>query len=469
MDNYVVRLEQIEIENFKNVQYGTLGFENPRKDFNASILGLYGQNGSGKTALIDALSLLKFALSGQPIPLEFADFVNVDADFASLSYTFKIYNNTTVENYLAIYSFKLCKAVDETVQNTEQSASIARFKTKIFDEVLSYSSNSANDKQKQQPVVDTISEEVFVPKTKYNILVGDDKKILTYLLSYKKITEETSRSFIFSRELVNVIRQNCSVNYHLNLFESLIRYGNFELFVINTANTGLITLNALPLAFNYVEKDKASIGNLMLNLDTTTLIPQEAFELVRKLIANMNVVLKQLVPCLTIDVMDLGNELLPNGSVGSKIQLASLKNSKGIPLKYESEGIKKIISVLQLLIVVYNKPSITVAIDELDSGVFEYLLGELLKIISEQGKGQLIFTSHNLRPLETIDHGFVAFTTTNPNNRYIRLTNIKSNNNVRDFYYRDIVLGEQSEIVYEPTNNYDIALSFREAGELSGS
>ena len=26
------------------------------------------------------------------------------------------------------------------------------------------------------------------------------------------------------------------------------------------------------------------------------------------------------------------------------------------------------------------------------------LLGELLKIISEKGKGQLIFTSHNLRP-----------------------------------------------------------------------
>ena len=32
-----------------------------------------------------------------------------------------------------------------------------------------------------------------------------------------------------------------------------------------------------------------------------------------------------------------------------------------------------------LLIVVYNKASITVAIDEIDSGVFEYLLGELLR------------------------------------------------------------------------------------------
>lgn len=109
------------------------------------------------------------------------------------------------------------------------------------------------------------------------------------------------------------------------------------------------------------------------------------------------------------------------------------------------------------------------AIDELDSGVFEYLLGELLRIISEKGKGQLIFTSHNLRPLETIDKGFVAFTTTNPNNRYIRLANVKENNNLRDFYYRDIILGEQTDAVYDLTNNAEIALAFREAGESIGT
>lgn len=112
---------------------------------------------------------------------------------------------------------------------------------------------------------------------------------------------------------------------------------------------------------------------------------------------------------------------------------------------------------------------ITVAIDELDSGIFEYLLGELLNIISEKGKGQLIFTSHNLRPLETIDKGFIVFITTNPDNRYIRFTNVKENNNLRDFYYRDIVLGEQKEEVYNPTNNFEIALAFREAGEAFGS
>ena len=75
----------------------------------------------------------------------------------------------------------------------------------------------------------------------------------------------------------------------------------------------------------------------------------------------------------------------------------------------------------------------------------EYLPGELLGIVSEHGQGQLIFTCHNLRPLETIDRGFVAFTTTNPNKRYTRMANVKSSNNLRDFYYRDIILGGQRE------------------------
>ena len=180
---------------------------------------------------------------------------------------------------------------------------------------------------------------------------------------------------------------------------------------------------------------------------------------------NMNIVLEQIIPGLSIKVYELDTELSKDSKPGKRLQLMSERNGKEIPLKYESEGIKKIVSILQLLIVVYNSESITLAVDELDAGIFEYLLGELLKVISEKGKGQLIFTSHNLRPLETIDKGFIAFTTVNPENRYIRFVNVKGNNNLRDFYYRDITLGEQTEPVYDPTNNYEIMLALKEAGK----
>lgn len=52
MKSAVVRLESLSTENFKNVKVGQLSFANGRKAYKTSVLGLYGQNGSGKTALI---------------------------------------------------------------------------------------------------------------------------------------------------------------------------------------------------------------------------------------------------------------------------------------------------------------------------------------------------------------------------------------------------------------------------------
>ncbi len=59
-------------------------------------------------------------------------------------------------------------------------------------------------------------------------------------------------------------------------------------------------------------------------------------------------------------------------------------------------------------------------IDELDSGIYEYLLGECLEVMQDKAKGQLIFTSHNLRPLEILENDSLLYTTVNPENCYIK-------------------------------------------------
>ena len=470
MENMAVRLESVEIHNFKNVKYGKLSFKNPRNYFNASILGLYGQNGSGKTAIIDSIKLLKLALSGSSIPTILADYINVDSDTAAMRYKLKISNFKTNINYSVIYEFNLRKDEDTSQHNSEDINTFSEhFKATIFNESLSYSCVCDTGKMKILPVIDTRNAEIFGPAAKLEMLTNGNTEVLTDLLVAKKLTSATSRSFCFSKELLSIIKKNCIEDYHRNIFESLVHYGNFELFVIDTSNSGLISMDALPLTFRYEKKNTSAIGHIALPLNESAVVPEKIYQVAEKVLVDMNIVLEKIIPGLTISIKNLGNQLLKNGDIAIKIQLVSNKNGKEIPLQYESEGIKKIISILHLFIVIYNKSSITVAIDELDSGVFEYLLGELLRIISEKGKGQLIFTSHNLRPLETLDRGFIAFTTTNPYNRYIRLANVKSNHNLRDFYYRDIVLGEQREEVYKPTDNFEIAFAFREAGESSGS
>ena len=141
MANRTVRIENITIENFKNVTQGTLDFENKRKAYKASVLGLYGQNGSGKTALIDAIQLLKFALCGQMIPQKYADYINVDADYASLKYEFVI--RYAEEVYNVWYQFCARKTMDEDVANVnDETAANAAAKVELFDEVLSFSFTS---------------------------------------------------------------------------------------------------------------------------------------------------------------------------------------------------------------------------------------------------------------------------------------------------------------------------------------
>ena len=481
MGRRFVRIENISIENFKNVQNGSLNLKNRRKNYRASILGLYGQNGSGKTALIDAMDLLKHILCGKVIPARMADYIHVDAEYAALFYQFRV---TDMEGcYEVFYECKIRREAEMAEENVDlPETQDPKPRVTLFDEVLSYSYESKHEKIRKGPFIDTRTERVFVPVSKYESLFGKEKETEMRLMVAKKIAEQTSRSFVFSRELLNETRkqslsrdvevhpkQDLEFMRHQKLLERLIFYGNYELFVIRTANTGMISMDALPLIFQYRDNQRRTVGKLMIPLEKPAVVPQEQVEIVEKVLQDMNLVLKQIVPGLTIGVRELGTQVLEQGGLGVRIQLVSHKNSKEIPLRDESEGIKKIISVLHLLIVIYNQSSITVAIDELDSGVFEYLLGEILRIISEKGKGQLLFTSHNLRPLETLDRGFIAFTTTNPENRYIRLMNVKDTHNLRDFYFRDIVLGEQKENVYEPTNNAEIALAFREAGEGSGS
>lgn len=458
MNGTVVRIKSIEIQNFKNIIKGTLEFENLRKDYKASILGLYGQNGSGKTALIDAITLLKCALSGRSIPVAYGECIHVDADYAVLCYHLKIENTNSSAEYHAVYSFCLRKeqlTSDEIMQNPQQKET---YRIVLFNEHLSTSYQDKTKKIDMQTIVDTKTNEPAFPFKK-----TDD--IYTDLLVAKKLAEQTAKSFVFSNEYQKIIRENCSEAYLKFLMKSFADYGKSELFVIDTKSTAIISMNGLPLAFKYSDKNWGAFGEFSIPLWEASTVPHPVLDILQKIISNMNIVLEQLIPGLTIGIVNLGEQLTENGSKAHRIQLVSLKNKKAIPLQFESEGIKKILSVLQLLIVVYNCASITVAIDELDAGIFEYLLGELLNIISEKGKGQLIFTSHNLRPLETIDRGFIAFTTMNPENRYIRLSDEIYINNLRDFYYRDIILGEQSEAVYDPTNKYEIALAFRKAGE----
>ena len=469
----IVRFERISIDNLKNVGHGEISFSNPRRPEGASVLGMYGQNGSGKSTLIDALEMVQGCMEGRRLNRRFAQLVSVGADYGAVECELSVSQPDGSNLYRVLYSFKVKSDVaepDETESKSEEKSE-ERFVLRVFDERLAVANDSPGKKSRMTTLIDTSGGGAFGPVAKYKQLIGKDPEDSVELTVEKRLAYRESRSFIFSKKLGQTIyekhkdeeERSQGVVDTLSTISDLGRFSGIQMFVLNTRDAGMLALDALPFPFRVVGGEKITGGGALLPMRGTETIPERVYEPVNAAIENMDVVLRELIPGLVVSLNKLGTEVMKNGETGVNVQLVSVRNGRTIPLSCESEGIKRIVSFLHLLILMFNDPSVTVVIDEIDSGVFEYLLGELLGIVSEHGQGQLIFTCHNLRPLETIDRGFVAFTTTNPNKRYTRMANVKSSNNLRDFYYRDIILGGQREQLYEPTHNGEIELAFIEA------
>lgn len=464
-----VRISHIELNHFKNVAHGSVSLEKPSAAGRASILGLFGQNGSGKTALLQSIELLTYVLQGKSIPQKFADFIQLHADQADFTFIFRVNIQDSVCR--VVYAFSLRRETFTDDSNVSTQPTAVQSRPYVACEQLKLSCRSPARTERMTVLFHADEQaDTFTPVRKYHILAGPDEGTRKDVRIARILARRQRKSFLFSAELLRIIRQNCQDPLYLGVLEALVTYGNFELFYIDTTSAGLISLNGLPLSFHLMGGATHAVGHLMVPIDRPQVLPLDQYALLNELVRCMNEVLQSIVPHLTIAVKDLGRELMhPSGDIGQRVEFVSLKNQKEIPLKYESEGIKKIISILQLLIEVYNNPSITIVIDELDSGIFEYLLGELLAMIEKNGRGQLIFTSHNLRPLESLSSISIAFTTTDPGNRYVRIPNIKKSNNLRAVYYRNLILGDNTYSFYDETDNYRIALAFRKAGALQQS
>ncbi|MCD7817577.1 MAG: ATP-binding protein [Lachnospiraceae bacterium] len=84
-NNCIVRILTTELWHFKNIGYGKIDYSGCHSArWNAAvseqdITGLYGQNGSGKTALIEAMDIVRFILMGREIPYEeYAGLIGVE-------------------------------------------------------------------------------------------------------------------------------------------------------------------------------------------------------------------------------------------------------------------------------------------------------------------------------------------------------------------------------------------------------
>lgn len=458
MDKAIVRVASLTLEHIKNVKNGTIVMpsvsKNIKKPTSSDVLGIYGQNGSGKTAIVDAIYFLQQIMTGQPIDPSICDYVDVDELDARIIVEFKIYADGIL--YEVGYHIALSR--------TEENIVIDKESLNCAVNQNGFRTNKISFMEYQR----TETEPVFKPAKRLDELVGKNKEIKTDLIVARKMAEKSNCSYIFGESSREIFLNNKNEEFRVYSFilSELFMFAVKDLFVIRNTHSGLITANfLLPMAFR-VEKERMGVkGDFAVPLREPVVIDAERKELLNEIVREINMVLYTIIPGMLIEVRDYGKQALDSGAEGWRVELMSVREGKKpIPIRMESEGIIKIVSILNALILAFSNPSICLVIDELDAGIFEYMLGELLNIFAKSAKGQLIFTSHNLRALEMLEKESVMFSTANPGNRYIHMKNVKGTNNLRSMYIRSITLGGQDEVIYEETDSLKIAKAFRKAG-----
>ncbi|MCL1703282.1 AAA family ATPase [Lysinibacillus sp. Bpr_S20] len=439
----IIKIKKIKVQNLRNVRHGemvlTVDFETFLK---ANVVGLYGQNGSGKTTIVDAFGLLKALISGWiaeiKLPSQEKKLIMAGEDTASIEFDFLVENQfgTFFLNYYV-----------------ELQADENRLYTTV--ERLAY---RENEKGKRSKILINVTEEDI--QLRKASLSDMNEKTRIQLLVTHQLSKKQYMSFVFHKDLKPLLQDKLSA-LEMQLLHNVAIDFNQDLHVVNNQNIApLFEERSMPFSI-HLEKTR---GSIPYNLKGPALLPEDTFYVLCEVIEQSNQVLSAIIPGLSIKIHVLTKQTMDNGEKGIRFEFLSQRGERELPLRTESEGILKIISVLSVLIAVYNNPNACVVIDELDSGVFEYLLGELLTVIDEGGKGQLIFTSHNLRVLEVLAIKNLWFTTTNEDRRYIQLKGIKEVNNARDVYLRAIQLGGQDEEVYKETKTFKIKRAFRKAG-----
>ena len=438
----VIRLSSLKISNIKNVRNGQIIMPNTcRKQLTyqtAEVLGLYGQNGSGKTAVIDTLYYLQKIMIGRSLEEEIADYLDAGSNQAEIIADFHIFTEA------AIYEVSYKIILQRSVNGVD-----------IIRETLSCAINKDNVRSNKTVFMDyqrSDRESVFTPKKRLDELIEVDMENKTDLIVARKMAEKSNCSYIFGENSREIFCRNYENHFkdYSEVIKALFKFALKDLFVIRNTHSGVISANfLLPMAFKIERNEIGMKGDFAVPLTEPVVLNEERKKILETIIEQINMVLFTIIPGMKIDIHDDGMQLTDSGENGYKIELVSIRESMPpIPIRMESEGIIKIISILNALIQAFGNPSICLVIDEFDAGIFEYMIGELLDIFNKSAKGQLIFTSHNLRALEMLDKDSIMFSTVNPDRRYIRMKNIKPSNNLRDTYLRWITLGVQDEVIY---------------------
>ncbi len=316
--------------NIKNVKNGKICMPNNTNKIlsekKAEVLGVYGQNGSGKTAIVDALYFLQKVMTGEDLDQDIKDYIATDSDEAEIVADFVLFTPNVV--YEVAYRLCLHKYEKEVV---------------ICRETLSSAKNENGKRTNKTVFMDyqkDFNNKIFRPQKRMDELLEKNKDVKMDLIVAKKLAEKSNCSYIFGESSREIFCDDYDNNFeqYSTIISSLYQFAVKDLFVIRNTHSGVISANfVLPMAFRVENENLRAKGDLAIPLTEPVVVDSLRKKLLEMIVDQINTVLYTIIPGLTVDVKNYGMQAMDDGEEGWKLELMSIREGmKPIPIRMES-------------------------------------------------------------------------------------------------------------------------------------
>lgn len=466
----MIRMIQLILDNIRNVKHGEIRFrQTPR---GGSVTGIYGQNGSGKTSVIDAIDLLATLMAGQSPQEGTAGIVNAASGEGTIAAVLRVDDHDGEPVFVSYRATLRNDGAGNAARLVSEGIRMGGSESRLGRELLSVASGSPADSG--NPAIE------MLPSYAWRSMGASSPALRDDILFHSRDAFRAGASFLFRAyrgdggEATTMLRHiavtaagkdlsgrarallDTKVLAASRAADALARWAKRDVRVVNTRRGASPAFWLIPIP----SADTTGGTDVYFNLRGATVVPSSRLPWLRDVIDTYNRILPGLVPGIRIELKE--TPAPSDGHLEDRTMVELLSDRDGTRIRFgdESEGVVRLTSLLSLLIHAYNEESALVAVDELDMGVFELLLGDLLEQFADGCHGQLVFTAHNLRALETLDHRSIWLTTTDPGDRFIPAPSLKPTNNQRKTYLADLMLGWDGPDLYDkpPVRRFGTAL-----------
>lgn len=381
MSVFIKKFTLSGIKNIKNPLTITFLKNNilKRSDINQSnVKAIYGPNGSGKTAIVHGIDIMLSVLKNKDyLKMEYAkSFLDsvMNKNMATMHFRMEFVYFKEEKPEAFVYELRICKNAQEYVIDREVYSSLN----------MQTGHNNILFKSEKGLFVNHQFEQSFVNKF-VNLL--SNQSILTRLVALYFNDKQTYQKDVFK------------------LLPFMILLSSVHL-IFDRQDESILPLKK--------QNDQIKLNQLIINALANEKFVDDFNEFEhqivtdKELIALRNELHKQehFLKLFKPDIVsiEIDDKLIREENNKRYYDITTFINYSQykVNLEYESTGIKKLYNLYQYI----KKLSLghVVVIDEIDAHINDVYLTDIIKFASEFTNGQLIFTTHNVSPMDVIKH-----------------------------------------------------------------